>query len=364
MSKILKEFEHYVQAQQYAHADSLVESLLQTNCIVSLERKDALQLLYRIGYVYPDLTLELCSQRDDIPKPFKDTLRIALGDTPPLRFYKQADTLIAIKIALMRNKPLLAKLLIYRFYRQYGLQSINLVKNNKLTIGNNRKKVKKIHNTQKVSIIVTTYNSAAFIENCIDSLLNQSINNIEITVVDDASTDNTVEVLKKYSSIKVIELNENRGTYHARNIGIKHSSGEFVTFQDSDDWSHPERLELQLKELLNTSTAIASFSHFFRVDELSGLPTCRQNYPLLRLNLSSMMMARSVLDKLGKFDSSKRIESDKKLLELIKSTYSSDSIIYIRKPLAIGLYRENSLTTAQNSGFNKYGFSLKRFLYS
>ena len=75
-----------------------------------------------------------------------------------------------------------------------------------------------------------------------------------------------------------------------------------------------------------------------------------------------MMVSRSVLDKLGKFDSSKRIESDKKLLELIKSTYSSDSIIYIRKPLAIGLYRENSLTTAQNSGFNKYGFSDVRHL--
>ncbi len=362
MSKILKEFEHYVQTQQYASADSIIKSLLQTDCIGSLERKDALQLLYRIGYVYPNLTLKLCNQRNDIPRPFKDTLRIALGDTPPLRFYKQADTLIAIKIALMRHKPLLAKLLIYRFYRQYGLQPINLVKNNKLTIGNNRKKVKKIHNTQKVSIIVTTYNSAAFIENCIDSLLNQSINNIEITVVDDASTDNTVEVLKKYSSIKVIELKENRGTYHARNIGIKQSTGEFITFQDSDDWSHPQRLELQLNELLYTTTNIASFSHFFRVDQSSGLPICRQNYPLLRLNLSSMMTSRLILNKLGGFDATKRVESDKKLFELIKSIYNKESISYVRKPLAIGLYRENSLTTAKSSGFNKYGFSNGRYL--
>lgn len=363
MSTILKEFEHYVQTQQYNNADSLIESLLQSSSIANLERKEALQLLYRIGYVYPSLTLKLCNQRDDIPRPFKDTLKVALGDIPPLRFYNQADTLVAIKIALIRHKPSLAKLFIYRFYSQYRLQPIKLIKNNKLTIGNNCKKVKKVYNTQRVSIIVTTYNSAKFIENCIESLLNQSINNTEIIVVDDASTDNTTEILKKYLTIKVIKLTKNNGTYYARNIGIKQSTGEFITFQDSDDWSHPQRLELQLNELLNIDTNVASFSHFFRVDELSGLPVCRQNYPLLRLNLSSMMISRLVLEKLGGYDSSRRIESDKKLLQLLKSIYDESSISYVKKPLAIGLYRENSLTTAHSSGFNKYGFSTERNLY-
>jgi len=362
MSKILKEFEYYVQTQQYASADFLVESLLQTDCVGKLERKDALQLLYRIGYIYPDLTLKLCNKRNDIPKPFEDTLRIAVGKIPPLRFYKKADALIAIKIALMRHKPLLAKLLIHRFYRQYGLQTVSLVKNNKLTIGNNSKKVKKVHNAQKVTIIVTTYNSAAFIENCIDSLLNQSINNIEIIVVDDASTDNTVEVLKKYSSVKVIELKENRGTYHARNIGIQNSSGEFVTFQDSDDWSHPERISIQLKYLLQNIHTIANFSNFFRVEEKTGLPSCRQNYPLLRLNISSMMIRKEKLEEIGGFDDKYRIESDKRLLHALLSKYGKNSISYIKLPLAIGLLRNKSLTTAKDSGFNKYGYSPLRDL--
>jgi len=363
MSKIFKEFEHYVQTQQYAKADSLIESLLQTDYIANLERKEALQLLYRIGYVYPRLTLELCEQRRDIPKPFKDTLVMALGNIPPLRFYSQADTLVAIKIALIRRKPLLAKLLIYRFYYRYGLQPINIVKNGRLTIGNNCKKLKKINNDKRVSVIVTTYNSALFIDNCIKSLLNQSINNIEIIVVDDASTDSTIEVLKKYLTVKVIKLTENKGTYHARNIGIQQASGEFITFQDSDDWSHPQRLELQLNELLNSNNKIASFSHFFRVDEALGVPVCRQNYPLLRLNLSSMMISRLVLQHLGGYDSSRRIESDKKLFQLIKSVYNESSISYVRKPMAIGSYRKNSLTTAHSSGFNKYGFSSERNLY-
>ncbi|MGP5202276.1 glycosyltransferase family 2 protein [Psychrobacter aquimaris] len=362
MTEILKKFEHYVQTQQYDNADSLIKSLLQTSVIADLERKEALTFLYRIGYVYPEITLKLCNQRKDIPRPFKDTLKMALGDTPPLRFYNQADTLVAIKIALMRHKPLWAKLLIYRFYHQYGLQPIDLVKNNKITIGNNRKKLKKIHNTQKVSIIVTTYNSAAFIKNCINSLLNQTIDNIEITVVDDASTDNTVEILKKHSSIKVIELNENRGTYHARNIGIQYSSGEFITFQDSDDWSHPERIARQLLQLNNNPNTVANFSNFFRVDEKTGLPSCRQNYPLLRLNISSMMIRKRILEDIGKFDDQRRIEADKRLLHTILSKYGKDSVEYIKLPLAIGLLRKNSLTTAKDSGFDKYGYSSVREL--
>lgn len=362
MSKILREFEHYVQTQQYNEADSLIENLLQTSCVNNLKRTDALQLLYRIGYVYPALTLKLCDQRNDIPKPFKDTLKIALNTIPPLRFYDKADTLVAIKIALIRHRPLWARLLIYRFYRQYGLQPIDLVKNNRLTIGNNHKKLKKLHNTQKVSIIVTTYNSAKFIENCVDSLLNQTVNNIEIIVVDDASTDSTVDILKKYSTIKTIKLSKNNGTYYARNVGISHASGEFITFQDSDDWSHPERLSIQLMQLQGSPNTIANFSNFFRVDENTGLPSCRQNYPLLRLNLSSMMIRKETLEEIGRFDDQRRIESDKLFLNKIISNYSDNSIEYIKKPLAIGLLRSDSLTTAKLSGFNKYGYSKRRVL--
>lgn len=362
MSKILKEFEHYVQTQQYDNADSLIESLLQTNRIANLKRKEALQFLYRIGYVYPNLTLKLCAQRDDIPKPFKDTLKIALKNTPPLRFYSQADALVAIKIALMRNQSFLAKFFIYKFYRQYGLQPISLVKNGKLTIGDNHKNFRKHSNSKKVSIIVTTYNSAEFIENCIDSLLNQTIDNIEVIVVDDASTDNTVKILKRYPTIKIIELSENNGTYHARNIGIAHSSGEFITFQDSDDWSHPERVSKQLQHLLDHPKIVANFSNFFRVDESTGLPSCRQNYPLLRLNISSMMIRKEILEGVGGFDDKHRVESDKRLLNKILSNYGENSISYIKLPLAVGLLRNESLTTAKDSGFNKYGYSPLRDL--
>lgn len=362
MNEILKEFEHFVHTQQYNNADSLIESLLQNSVIANLERREALTFLYRIGYIYPETTLKLCNQRNDIPRPFKDTLRMASGDTPSLRLYSHADTLVSIKTALMRHKPWLAKIFVYRFYRQYGLQPINLVKDNKLTIGNNHKKLKKIKNTQTVSIIVTTYNSAKFVENCIDSLLNQTVNNIEIIVVDDASTDNTVEIIKKYPTIKLIELDENNGTYYARNIGISQSSGQFITFQDSDDWSHPERVSIQLQHLLRNINTVANFSNFFRVEEKTGLPSCRQNYPLLRLNISSMMIRRDRLEEIGGFNDKYRIESDKRLLNALLLKYGKSSISYIKLPLAVGLLRNQSLTTAKDSGFDKYGYSSLRSL--
>lgn len=362
MSTVLEEFEHYVQTQQYSKADFLIESLLSSNVIISSERNTALKLLYRIGYVYPELTLKICDQRDDIPRPFIDTLKIATGNTPPLRFYNRADNLVAIKIALIRHRPLFARLLIYKFYRQYGLKTIKLVKDGKLTIGSNQKIFRKQSNVNKVSVIITTYNSESYIDNCIKSILNQTVNNIEIIVVDDASQDNTVRLLKKHSTIKIVELSENKGTYNARNIGIKHSTGEFITFQDSDDWSHPERVSRQLLQLLKNPNTVANFSNFFRVDENTGLPSCRQNYPLLRLNLSSMMIRKDALKELGGFEDQRRIESDKLLLNNILSKYTESSINYIKLPLAIGLLRKNSLTTSKDSGFDKYGYSPVRIL--
>lgn len=362
MLSILEQFENYVQNQHYSKADSLIENLLYTDEVSKLDRRSALQLLYRVGYVYPELTLNICNQRNDIPKPFLDTLKMASGSTPPLRFYNYADTLVAIKIALMRHHSLYAKLLIYKFYRQYDLTPINLIKNNKVCIGNNDKKIRKVSCDDKVSVIVTTYNSENYIDNCIQSLLNQNLTNVEVIVVDDASQDRTVKILQQYPEIIVIRLTENKGTYNARNIGIKHATGKFITFQDSDDWSHPERLSLQLMQLQGSPNTIANFSNFFRVDENTGLPSCRQNYPLLRLNLSSMMIRKETLEEVGRFDDQRRIEADKRLLNKIFSKYGKDSIEYIKLPLAIGLLRKNSLTTAKESGFDKYGYSSSREL--
>lgn len=99
-----------------------------------------------------------------------------------------------------------------------------------------------------ISVIIPTYNRAHLIEKSIESILCQTYKDIEIIIVDDGSTDNTAEVIKKLDSekIKYISLEKNHGACFARNIGIKNASGQYIAFQDSDDIWHKNKLEKQL----------------------------------------------------------------------------------------------------------------------
>ena len=92
----------------------------------------------------------------------------------------------------------------------------------------------------KISVIVPAYNSEKYIEKCIDSLLNQTLKDIEIIVINDCSTDNTKKILEGYkknnNNIKIIHNKSNKGIGYNRNIGIKKAQGEYISFIDSDDY--------------------------------------------------------------------------------------------------------------------------------
>lgn len=90
-----------------------------------------------------------------------------------------------------------------------------------------------------VSIIVPVYNSEAYLNDCLDSITQQTLRNIEIICINDGSTDNSIKILKDYaekdSRIAIIDK-QNGGQASARNVGIKKASGEYIGFVDSDDW--------------------------------------------------------------------------------------------------------------------------------
>jgi glycosyltransferase involved in cell wall biosynthesis len=90
---------------------------------------------------------------------------------------------------------------------------------------------------QKLSVIIPCYNVEAYIQECIGSLLNQSYKNLEIIAINDGSTDGTLQKLQAFENNGIIVINsENKGVSHARNLGLQHATGEYITFVDGDDW--------------------------------------------------------------------------------------------------------------------------------
>ncbi len=102
---------------------------------------------------------------------------------------------------------------------------------------------------KKVSVIIPMHNSSKHIEECIDSVINQTYKTLDIIVVDDNSSDDSVDIVenKKDVRIKIIKLHKNVGAAIARNNGIKEAKGDFICFLDSDDYWNLEKIEKQVK---------------------------------------------------------------------------------------------------------------------
>ena len=106
-------------------------------------------------------------------------------------------------------------------------------------------------NSPLVSVIVPVYNVAPYLEQCLDSIVNQTYRNLEIILVDDGSTDESGAICDRYaeqdSRIKVVHK-ENGGQSSARNVALDMMMGEWVLFVDSDDWIELNTLELLFEQ--------------------------------------------------------------------------------------------------------------------
>ena len=102
---------------------------------------------------------------------------------------------------------------------------------------------------KKISIIVPVYNVEKYVDNCISSILNQSYKNIELIIIDDKSTDDSYEIISKYSKKAIILQNKkNSGLSYTRNVGLDKATGDYISFIDSDDYI-PENF---YEELINS----------------------------------------------------------------------------------------------------------------
>jgi hypothetical protein len=163
-----------------------------------------------------------------------------------------------------------------------------------------------VANGELVSVIMTAYRPDESMVTAVRSVLAQTWADLELIIVDDGSgkayQERFAECAALDERVTVIHQRVNTGTYVARNAGLDRARGMFVTFQDSDDWSHPRRLERQLEPLLEDPGSMATRSVAVRARD--DLTHQWLGYPPQRLNASSLMFRKHpVVSTIGYFDS-------------------------------------------------------------
>lgn len=115
-------------------------------------------------------------------------------------------------------------------------------------------------NTCKVSVITTVYNVGDYLKTCIDSILNQTLQDIELILVNDCSTDNSLDIINTYndSRIKLINNDENVGCGMSRQIGLDNAVGEYTMFVDGDDYIESDCLEMMYNAIQERGVKMVS----------------------------------------------------------------------------------------------------------
>jgi glycosyltransferase involved in cell wall biosynthesis len=223
------------------------------------------------------------------------------------------------------------------------------------------------HNNQnlKVSVIIPAHNAAETLDWVIDSLLEQTWRNVEVIVVDDCSTDDTCQVVERIagrdSRVRLVGLEENGGAYAARNAGLRHASGELITVHDSDDWSHPQRIELQVNALESDDALVATKSYWVRVSEdLDVIGAWIPKGTVIDLNFSSLLFRRELLEVLGAWDDV-LVSGDAEFFSRLKRIYGGEAVLRMPRNqlLAFALTRESSLTRSKATHLRSLYYGLR-----
>lgn len=134
-----------------------------------------------------------------------------------------------------------------------------------------------------ISVIIPVYNTAAYLEKCLDSVCGQTYRNLEIICVDDGSTDGSEKIVDAYADrdlrVKVIHK-PNGGESSARNAGLRCSTGKYITFVDCDDWLEPQMYEKMLDAMHKKDVELVACNYFWETDRQSH--PMQNEYPVSR----------------------------------------------------------------------------------
>jgi glycosyltransferase involved in cell wall biosynthesis len=182
----------------------------------------------------------------------------------------------------------------------------NIDKMVNIIINDVKKKIEKKYSVTNdlISVIIPNYNNAIFLKNTISKILENTYKNIEVIVIDDKSTDNSLEIIENFKNdkIKIYQNKENSGTYYSRNKGILLSKGGYILIVDGDDYIDKIYLENMINGLKNNGNNIWAYGkHFERVYLNSNLCIISKKKSLSY----NILFKRKLFNYLGFFQNSR-----------------------------------------------------------
>ena len=205
----------------------------------------------------------------------------------------------------------------------------------------------------KVSVIVPVYNVESYLDKCLNSLVNQTLKDLEIIIINDGSTDNSQKIIdkyaKKYKNIIAI-TKENGGVSEARNLGLTKATGEYIGFLDSDDWIEPNMYELMYQKAISQDFDVVAcdtqaiykdkkvyISSNIKEDNVSNKELMIDAYAVIWNKIYKKELLKGI-----KFKKGMNFCEDVEFLYMIYSKVKTIGVI--KEPLHNYLQREGSLT--------------------
>ncbi|HUS49028.1 MAG TPA: glycosyltransferase [Candidatus Paceibacterota bacterium] len=208
-----------------------------------------------------------------------------------------------------------------------------------------------------VSVIVTLYNYENFISYCIKSILNQNYPNFEIIVVDDASSDNSYEIAKKYESknVKVVKFKKNMGYSAAKNEGIRLSRGEYIVMLDADDMLTKKSISTRMKAMVDNDVDFIHANAIVVSGEMSLKSCYRIRDPKLEcfstpyhIHAQTVLLKKQIYRDFGLYDEKLRSRSDREMWWRLFGQSEEDEVkvkrIYIDKSVVYYRYHRKMMT--------------------
>ena len=207
-----------------------------------------------------------------------------------------------------------------------------------------------------VSVLMTTYNDRETIGAAVQSILASEGVDLQLVVVDDASTDDTPDQLRSIDDprITLVRNDVNQGPYLSRNRGLEYATGEYVAIADGDDWSHPQRLQYQASVLGESPHLIACKVAHVRLRP-NGVIDLENHLRFVGDGPVSLMFRRWLVDHIGGFDHV-RTRGDIEYLRRITARFGPDALASFATPLLLA----TSSRTSNSKRFREESLNLYR----